>query len=83
MSKKAATTTIAYDATDLLETSRICMGWIESLSWAINKSLSNNNTVHAARLADAAQYLAHEHRSILESEIKSFNERLDALDAGA
>lgn len=80
MSEQKAISSIAYNAVDLLESARERMNWIGSLSWAVHKSLSTNHVTHAARLAEAAQFLAEDFHNILDSEVDIFNKKLDTLD---
>jgi hypothetical protein len=80
MSKQSVLTEVANEAMDQLQVAKEYLGWFDSLSWAISITLKNGHNQHADRLAGALQYLTGDYQSFLESDIKSFNERLDKIE---
>ncbi|MDY7558983.1 hypothetical protein QN366_08830 [Pseudomonas sp. CCC3.2] len=73
-------TNVANEALDQLKVAKEYLDWFDSLSWAISTTLKAGHHHHAECLAGALQYLAGDYQSLLESDIKSFNERLDNID---
>ncbi|VVM99020.1 hypothetical protein [Pseudomonas fluorescens] len=80
MSKQVAVTTIANKAVDQLQVAREYMAWFDSLSWAISSSLQKGHAHHAKQLAGVAQFLAGDYHNLLDHEVKSLNDELNALD---
>lgn len=78
MNKSSIITAIAVEAISELETATNYMDWLDTLNWAIKRTLADGNDHHAERLADVAQYLAGDYRETLISNAKRLNERFDA-----
>ncbi|MQT65672.1 hypothetical protein GHO42_21655 [Pseudomonas sp. FSL R10-0056] len=78
MNKPSIITAIAVESINELETAANYMDWLDSLTWAIKRTLVDGNDHHAERLADVAQYLAGDYRETLISNAKRLNERFDA-----
>lgn len=78
MNKPSIITAIAVESINELETAANYMDWLDSLTWAIKRTLADGNDHHAERLADVAQYLAGDYRETLISNAKRLNERFDA-----
>ncbi|MEJ5059255.1 MULTISPECIES: hypothetical protein [unclassified Pseudomonas] len=76
MNTKDTITNIANEAVDQLEVASEYLAWFDSLSFAISSSLKNGHENHAVKLASIAQYLASDYRSIVEQDVKTFNDRL-------
>ncbi|MEA9997196.1 hypothetical protein QN382_03520 [Pseudomonas sp. 10B1] len=73
-------TNVANEAVDQLQVAKEYLDWFDSLSWAISVTLKAGHSQHAQRLAGVVQYLAGDYQSLLESDIKSFNVRLETLE---
>lgn len=78
MNKPSIITAIAVEAINELETATCYLDWIDSLNWAMKRTLADGNDHHAERLADIAQYLAGDYRETLITRAKCLNERFDA-----
>ena len=78
MNKPSLITAIAVEAINELEIATDYMDWIDSLNWAIKRTIADGNNHHAERLASVAQYLAGDYCETLSSRAKRLNERLDA-----
>ena len=78
MNKPSIITAIAVESINELETAANYMDWLDSLTWAIKRTLADGNDHHAERLADIAQYLAGDYRETIISNAKRLNERFDA-----
>lgn len=76
----AEVTKVANEAIDQLQVAKEYLDWFDSLNWAISVTLKAGHRQHAQRLAGVVQYLAGDYQSLLESDIKSFNERLDNVE---
>lgn len=80
MMSHSEVTNVANDAIDQLQCARDYMAWFGSLSWAISSSLKKGHGHHAERLASVAQYLADDYHNMLDCEVKSLSDRLNALE---
>lgn len=80
MNTPTTVTTIANEAIDQLQVAREYMRWFDSLSYAISGSIEKGHDHHAAQLASVAQYLAGDYHNILDCEVESLNEKLEALE---
>lgn len=74
---------IANDAIDQLQCAREYMGWMDSLSWALNQSLKSGNDNHAKQLAGVVSYLAGDYHNMLDCEITRLSGQLAESDLRA
>lgn len=83
MIKPSEVSIVANEAVDQLQVAREYMAWFDSLSYAIGDSLKKGHGHHAAQLASVAQYLAGDYSNVLDGEVSSMNQRLNALELRA
>lgn len=74
---------IANDAIDQLQCAREYMGWMDSLSWALNQSLKSGHDNHAKQLAGVVSYLSGDCQNMLDCEVTRLGCQLAEADLRA
>lgn len=80
MNKQSTAVDIANDAIEHFEVALERLAWLDSLAWSIQTTIDDGHTLHAKRLAKAAQFLASDCHNMFNCEVKCLNDRLKALE---
>lgn len=79
MNTKATAIDVANDAVNQLEVLRDYLDWISSLNFAVINSLKTGHEDHALKLVEITRFLVDDYHIVIENDVKTFNEQLNAV----